>query len=421
MIKTSIAVFFCMLIYRILGYQGGTMPVEAAITAIICMQPFISDSRTFAFNRISGTLVGAFWGMLFLLLMFRFPVLGKHHVILYVFMAVGVLISVYSSVALRIPDASGLAAIVFMCIVARYPDIEDPILEVARRFLGVMIGTSVAIVVNVVRLPREKNEDTVFFVRGKDLTPNRFAQVPAGVLFHMNRLHEDGAKICIVLEHAPALFTMQMSSCQLSVPLIVMDGAAIFDISKNRYISVTNIEREKSEWIRKFFAERQIGFFSYAVINNRTCVYHSGEMNELEIEILKRLQRSPYRSYLNGEEQNDHEVVYYKVIEQEEELKKLQSELEPLLREQGLRSVLRDQASSPGISGLYIYSAEATVENARTLLMELLQVSFGMELKPMNIFSRSERYSEREASMVLRRLMHAYEPLIFKKYFRKGN
>ena len=43
-IKTSIAVFICLIIYLILGYSGADMPTEAAITAILCMQPYLRDS-----------------------------------------------------------------------------------------------------------------------------------------------------------------------------------------------------------------------------------------------------------------------------------------------------------------------------------------------------------------------------------------
>ena len=53
-VKTSIAVFFCLMIYYLRGYSGNDMPTEAMITAIICMQPYVRDSGEFAFNRLAG-------------------------------------------------------------------------------------------------------------------------------------------------------------------------------------------------------------------------------------------------------------------------------------------------------------------------------------------------------------------------------
>ena len=53
-IKTSIAVTLCLLFYTLRGYRGQDMSAEAAITAIICMQPYVHDTRKYALNRIAG-------------------------------------------------------------------------------------------------------------------------------------------------------------------------------------------------------------------------------------------------------------------------------------------------------------------------------------------------------------------------------
>ena len=76
-LKTSIAVFLCLMIYYLWGYSGSDMPTEAMITAIICMQPYVRDSGQFALNRLAGTMVGAFWGLMFLLLLLIFPQMGR--------------------------------------------------------------------------------------------------------------------------------------------------------------------------------------------------------------------------------------------------------------------------------------------------------------------------------------------------------
>ena len=64
-VKTSLSVFICLIIYYLMGLTGADMPSEAALTAIICMQPFVSDTEQYALNRVIGTLIGAVWGLLF--------------------------------------------------------------------------------------------------------------------------------------------------------------------------------------------------------------------------------------------------------------------------------------------------------------------------------------------------------------------
>ncbi|HAJ65799.1 MAG TPA: hypothetical protein DCM61_04380, partial [Clostridiales bacterium] len=227
-VKTTVAVFLCLMFYYLRGYRGQDMPTEAAITAIICMQPYVRDTGEYALNRFIGTIIGALWGLLLLLLLNDFPLLGANMLVLYLMMAAGVLLSLYSAVILRMPDASGLASIVFLCIVIAFPDIEEPLRQAAHRLLDVFVGTTIATVVNVVRLPRSKRWDLCFFVRTRDLVPDRFSHISPTALFQLNYLYNDGAKICLMSEHAPAFFMLQMSGIRLSAPQIVMDGAAIY-------------------------------------------------------------------------------------------------------------------------------------------------------------------------------------------------
>ena len=161
--KTTVAVFLCLIIYYLRGYSGQNMPTESAITAIICMQPYVKDTREYSWNRVSGTLIGAFWGLLFLLILLWLPVLGSNPLVLYTLMAGGVLVTLYSTVLIRKPDTASLAAIVFLCIVIAFPDIERPLWQALNRMIDVFIGTAVAIGVNVAHLPRKKKDNLVFF------------------------------------------------------------------------------------------------------------------------------------------------------------------------------------------------------------------------------------------------------------------
>ncbi|MCR5664295.1 MAG: FUSC family protein [Oscillospiraceae bacterium] len=413
-IKTTVAVFICLVIYYLRGYEGDRMSTEAMITAIIVMQPYVKDSRDYALNRFAGTLIGAFWGLMFLLMLLVFPSMASNRVLLYARMALGVLVSLYSAVLIRKSDAAALAAIVFLCIVVAFPDVVDPLRQTGERILDVFIGTTVAIGVNVLRLPREKRRERVFFVRISDLVPDRFSQISSAALYRLNYLYDDGAKICLMSEHAPAFFMVQMSAAKVNVPLIVMDGAAIYDAVENTYLHVETIPEEDSRRLRERLAELKLSVFIYTVHNNRTCVFHRGEMSAEEQAVYDRMRRSPYRSYLEGESYDYSEIVYFKIIAPQEKIVEIEYTLRRSMPRGKLRAVIRPQAGSPGVSALYIYSHAASMEQAKKKLIER-QREYMPKLETVEIRLRGGCRSERDTMQLLHAIGSSYEPVSFRR------
>ena len=408
-IKTTVAVFLCLLFYYLRGYRGQDMPTEAAITAIIVMQPYVRDTGYYALSRFVGSLIGVFWGLLLLLLLNDFPVLGANKLLLYAMMAAGVLLSLYSAVLVRMSDASGLAAIVFLCIVIAFPDIEEPLRQAMHRMLDVFVGTTVATLVNIFRLPRTKRPDQVFFLRTKDLVPDRFSHLSPAALMNLNYLYQDGARISLMSEHAPAFFSLQMSGVRISAPLIVMDGAAIYDANENRYLQAETIPPEDSAPVRARLDALGISYFLYTIHNDKTCIFHSGAYREEETLVYERMRRSPYRSYLEGEIYEPSEIVYLKIIAPYARISEVEHSLRTVLPKGRLRRVVRPQQGGEDLAALYIYAHGATMEQAQKRLMEMLRES-EPALVPVPVRLRAPYRSERDALHLLHLVGNAYEP-----------
>lgn len=408
-LKTALAVFLCLIAYWLLGYRGETMPTEAVITAIICMQPYVRDSRTYAINRAIGTLVGAAWGLSVLLLLFSVPAIGRHALLLYAVMALGVLCALYSAVLVRQPDTACLAAIVFICIVIAFPDVDHPLRRAVLQLLDVLLGTAIAIAVNVFRLPRRKNRDLLFFLRTKDLAPDRFSHIPASALFRLNYLYNDGARICLMSEHAPAFFTLQMSGARLNTPMIVMDGAAIYDANENEYVQFEALEPNASAQVQQRLEQLGVSYFIYTIHNSKTCIFHHGTVRPEEQIVYDRMHSSPYRSYLEGEIYKPEEIVYLKVIGDETEMLQLQHRLRSVLPQKHLRAVVRPQAGREGLSSLYIYAHTATMAQAQKRLLGMLRERQDT-LSPVPILASVSYRSERDAIHLLHQVEKRYEP-----------
>ena len=409
-IKTSVAVTITLFFYMLRGYAGETMPAEAAITAIICMQPYVHSSTENALARLSGTIVGAVWGFLFLLLMAIFPELGKNRVALYLLMGLGTLISLHSTVLIRRPDTAGLAAIVFICVVIAYPDIEDPLDQAFHRILGVLVGTAVAVVINAIRLPRVKDPNKVFFVPTLCLTTDQFSLLSPPVLFRLQRLYQDGANICLMSKHAPSFQASQLSHVKFTVPMIVMDGAAIFDANENVYLSTTNINPASCRWLLKRLDD--ISYFVYTVHKDRNCIYHHGKLTDMERIVYQNLKRSPYRYYLDDDHYSMSDVVYIKIVTTGDEAERIQAGLEPMLEKMKLRSVVRPQAGLEEGCSLYFYASHADMPHARAHLMQLLKQQ-NPALEMDDVVTHMAYRTEQDAIQLLQKIKTEYEPDIF--------
>ena len=415
MVKTGAAVTLCLLFYMLTGCQGENMPAEAAISAIICMQPYVHDTTQSGRSRLLGTVIGAVWGFLFLLGMALLPNLGRKLWLLYPLIGLGTLISLHSAVLIRRPDASGLAAIVFVCVVIAYPDIEDPLEQAFRRILDVMLGTTVAVFVNSVRLPRIRQRGKVFFLSMSDLTNEHYAPLSPAVRFRLESLLRKGAKICLTSRHAPA-FQTGLPGAAEAVPMIVMDGAAIYDPNENVYLSTTNPDPASCRWLMKRL--EGLSYFVYTVHRDRNCIYHHGELTELERRVYNNLKRSPYRYYLDDDRFSVSDVVYFKLVTTQERAERLQRELEPTLEKMKLRSVIRPQAGLEEGCGLYFYALHADPEHARAHLMRLLRQK-DPALEACVISADRPFSNEADAVRLLRKVDEAYEPLLLMELLRK--
>ena len=416
-VKTCAAVTICLLFYLLRGYSPETMPAEAAITAIICMDTNMRGTRANAYSRFLGTLIGAFWGFLFLVLDPASLAPDARRWLLYLLMGLGTLLALYTSVLVKKPDTAGLAAIVFICVVVNYPSVESPMEQAFHRILDVLLGTTTAIVINALRLPRAKQKNCVFFVRLKDLKPDQFADIPTTVLYRLQYLLQDGAKICLMSAHAPTFWATQFGSLPFSVPLIVMDGAAIYDANENAYLSLNAIDPASCRWLMKRLDSMNLSYFIYTVHRDRNCIFHHGAMTEAENVVYQHLKKSPYRYYLEDDHFPMSDTVYLKLVGTRKELQQVQSQLEPAFDKMKLRAVIRNQSGLENGCSLYFYSVHATMENAQKQLMHALSQK-EPNLEPFQMVSPSGYRTEYDAIRLMRRLAKAYEPLLPTVWFR---
>ncbi|MBQ0001548.1 MAG: HAD hydrolase family protein, partial [Clostridiales bacterium] len=319
-------------------------------------------------------------------------------------------LALYSTVLTKKTDAAALTAIVYICIAVDYPNLEAPVSLALHQVFDTLIGIAVAAYVNSFNMPRIKHPEYIFFVRLQDLVPDRYACVSGQVLVMLNRLYNEGARISLVSRWAPAFLLSQMGTMEINLPVIVMDGAALYDIGEKQYQYVKAIPKETAEKLEKLFLERNLGYCIYAVSESNMSVYRRGNLNDREEEDFQLMKRSPYRNYVSGEMAPDEQIAFIRLVDEDDRILELEEELTDLTPED-VRISTRKQPRVKGCSGLYFHHVDATIEKRKADLIRDLSSHGEHGLVPVDMVSEHSYRAEREALHMLSKLQDIYEPV----------
>ncbi|MDD7306128.1 MAG: aromatic acid exporter family protein [Peptoniphilaceae bacterium] len=143
-IKTSIAVFLSLLICHIRSDQS--IPFYGAIAAIICMRTGLLESIDIGLNRILGTIIGGFTGLIYLL---SFKKMDFIPIINYLLVSLVIFLLIWLMANLDKPNAISIMCVVFVSITINHGEAPDyPVDFALNRMIDTLVGVIIAIFVN---------------------------------------------------------------------------------------------------------------------------------------------------------------------------------------------------------------------------------------------------------------------------------
>ena len=165
-LKSAIAVLLCYGVSLVRQEEGRVFYSQLA--ALWCMQLYIESSKKMAAQRMIGTLIGATYGLIVILI--------KQNISIFTiyerawngfFISAMIIVVLYTTVLLNKKQASYFSCVVFLSIVVNHLGDSNPYLFVWHRFFDTIIGIVIGVFVNSFRLPKKKEMDTLF-VTGLD-------------------------------------------------------------------------------------------------------------------------------------------------------------------------------------------------------------------------------------------------------------
>lgn len=400
-IRSVVSVWLCIAVYYLRGKNGE--PFYSVIAALQCVQPYSSHMLSEGRDRIIGTLIGAFWGSV-VVFSELLPVGGSFEtaVVHYTLLGIVTGLVIYSTVLLKISKYALFSAVVFLGIAMYHLEDANPYVHVFNRTLDTVIGVCVAIFVNSVHLPRI-HDRTTLFVSGIDHVLFREdRQLSNFTTVELNRFLDDGMRFTVSTRQTPATVRELLSSINLRLPIIAMDGAVLYNLQSMKYIHTYKMEPELVKLVTDFLNERGIPFFTNTVQDNLLIIYfkdykdlileevkdarHNSAPKETETDFnlsksaylsMARLYRkkriSPYRNYVRTDASITKDVIYILVIDREETIDRLHKKLMEQPWAHRCRTNFDTFDCEKGEKILRIYTAEAT----RTNMLIYLQKHVG--------------------------------------------
>lgn len=412
-VKSAAAVFLCFLFYYFFRKEG--IMFYSQLAALWCIQPLRGNMISKAVQRTIGTMVGAVFGLFVLLVDINFlrGISGADiwYAILVSFMIIGVM---YITILLHKTDATYFSCVVFLSIVVVHIGDANPYLFVFNRVMDTMIGIVIGMLVNSVRLPRRKEKD-ILFISGMDdtlLSANQTLS-PYSVV-ELNRMIEEGAHFTVATMRTPASLIEPLRNVKLKLPVIAMDGAVMYDITRHEYKHAYVISYDMAVKLRAFLYRYDINFFMNMILDDMLVIQYGNLKNEAEKDIYEKLHTSPYRNYTRAELLAEAECIYFMIIQRKELSDQIYHALQESEYADKLRIITYESDDYPGYSYIKIYNKNADRKN----MIEYLKKDTGIR-KTVTFGSIEGKYDivikEYDNNKVARVLKKMYEPLLWKK------
>ena len=317
-----------MIIYYIRSLMpiGNGIPFYSALAALWCMQPYEDTTKNNAGQRSFGTLIGAAFGLAFLNILHFINITNP--IFVYLLASIIIIPVIYSTVLLNKRNASFFSCVVFLSIALTHSFDEDPYIFVFNRVLDTFIGIAIGIVINEMHLPVKHNNETLY-VSGIDdvLVSSDSHSVPYSKV-ELNRLIKSGIKFSISTAKTPAELTAIMEGVELNLPVIVMDGAALYDIKEKQYIETVFLQPEVCYKAEDIIAECGLNCFVNAIYDTTLLIYYGKLQNEAETDFFETHRHSLYINYIRSSfRHNDEKVLYLTVLAEKNKILILESKL----------------------------------------------------------------------------------------------
>ena len=297
-VKSAFAVGLCLFIYKLIGQDD--IPFFLVIAALQGLQPYQREVKEVAVRNVIGTLVGAVCSLFILLTeIFVLVPIGASDFWFSFFITLGVAIALYSAVVLGHGESAYFSAVVYLCIIMVHMDNQSPFLYVLQRLVETLLGIGIGMAVNEIHIPRRKVKDTLFVAALDDVLHSESSILPEYSKVELNRLLDDGVRLSVITQHSSASFWQAAGSIRFKMPVILLDGAVMYNPSEKRYLAKRELSYGEAMRIMRVLDDPELTLVQSTIVDNSVLIFRQ-EISESCSKVYEDLRRTPYRNFIHA-------------------------------------------------------------------------------------------------------------------------
>ena len=389
-LKSSLAVFCCFLMSFI---RKDGMPFYSAIAAILCMQPYKENSIKVGKNRIVGTVIGGIFGM-FILIIQRNYFTNINSILNYFLISLCIIPLIYITLLIEKTSASYITCVVFLSVTVTHAVDISPYLFAVNRIIDTLIGILISLAINSFHFPRKKNTDILFVSDLDGTLLNSSGKINTYSKVHINNMIKDGALISVATSRTPSTLLEILEDVNINIPVITMNGAALYDLTNHRYIKCHYIDRDAYDEVLSVFKKNELNCFTHTIINDIAHVYYGKFTNKVEEKYYYSKKLLRLKNYVYGEVPEDVDIIYIKAIDKHDIIKKIYNDIIALNCFDKINALYYEDKENPGYYYLEVYSIEASKKNAMLELKKIMKanktVAFGNNLSDFQMINEAD-------------------------------
>lgn len=350
-IKTMIAVFLSISIYIILLLidiaRGFELPISVDETTALCNMytPFFAGiAAAYALHRDKkssynqakirsfGSIIGGYFGMI-IVIIFEYIFKKQLHLnessfvlyklIEFFVVSVGIIPLILIAVGVKQQSAVFISCLTYLSVTISIRNGGMAIwLFATNRVLSTLIGIGISLLVNNIGLLKNKNKD-VLFVSSLDNNFLSKGNINPYIKYKLNNLYYKNMPLTFVTTRTPSSLKYIFEDVEVTYPMVVMNGSAIYHLNKNEYYNVNKLDDETEKYIEDCLNKNNINAFRYIVDDNMLHCFYKKITNPGEKKYYQDRRENKFDNFVKADLLDESDISLYIIIDKKEKINAL--------------------------------------------------------------------------------------------------